>query len=105
MENLGIIIGIRSILRPLKIVYGNLVYFVAIWYIFPRLGILYQDKSGNPAPQFHRSTSWLWALIFTQSYIRNCLRREREKLSDAAKQGDQMGRIFAHWEIADFGQK
>jgi hypothetical protein len=36
-----------------------LVYFVAIWYIFPRLGILYQDKSGNPAPQFHRSTSWL----------------------------------------------
>jgi hypothetical protein len=25
-----------------------LVYFVAIWYIFPRFGILYQEKSGNP---------------------------------------------------------
>jgi hypothetical protein len=27
---------------------GYLVYFVAIWYIFPRFGILYQEKSGNP---------------------------------------------------------
>jgi hypothetical protein len=24
-------------------------YFVAVWYIFPRFGILYQEKSGNPA--------------------------------------------------------
>jgi hypothetical protein len=36
------------ILRPLKIVYGHLVYLVVIWYIFPRFGILYQEKSGNP---------------------------------------------------------
>jgi hypothetical protein len=24
------------------------VYFVVNWYIFPRVGILYQEKSGNP---------------------------------------------------------
>jgi hypothetical protein len=29
--------------------YGHLVYFVAIWYIFYRFGMLYQEKSGNPA--------------------------------------------------------
>jgi hypothetical protein len=23
-------------------------YFVVIWYISPRFGILYQEKSGNP---------------------------------------------------------
>jgi hypothetical protein len=33
----------------LEIFYGHLVYFVVIWYIFPRFGILYQEKSGNPA--------------------------------------------------------
>jgi hypothetical protein len=45
MENVGILFGIF---------YGNLVYFTAIvnvvviWYIFPRFGILCQEKSGNP---------------------------------------------------------
>jgi hypothetical protein len=38
-----------SILRPLQIFYGHLVYFVVFWYIFPRFGILDQEKSGNPA--------------------------------------------------------
>jgi hypothetical protein len=28
---------------------GHLVYFMAIWYIFPRFGLWYQEKSGNPA--------------------------------------------------------
>jgi hypothetical protein len=37
-----------SILRPLEILYCPLVYFVVIWYIYPRFGILYQEKSGNP---------------------------------------------------------
>jgi hypothetical protein len=32
------------------IFYGNMVYFVEIWYIFPREGKLYQETSGNPAP-------------------------------------------------------
>jgi hypothetical protein len=30
------------------VVYGHLVYFVVIWYIFPRFGMLCQEKSGNP---------------------------------------------------------
>jgi hypothetical protein len=40
---------IWSILRPLEIFYGHLVFFVVICYISPRFGILYQEKSGNPA--------------------------------------------------------
>jgi hypothetical protein len=27
--------------------FGN---FVAMWYLFPRFGVLCQEKSGNPAP-------------------------------------------------------
>jgi hypothetical protein len=34
----------------LEIFHGHLVYFVVIWYIFPRFGILYREKSGNPVP-------------------------------------------------------
>jgi hypothetical protein len=44
-------ITIWSILRPFKIFYGHSVYFVVIWYIFPRFGILDQDKTGNPTPE------------------------------------------------------
>jgi hypothetical protein len=49
------------ILRPFGLFYGYLVYFAAIWYIlwqlgilyghlvyFSRLGMLHQEKSGNP---------------------------------------------------------
>jgi hypothetical protein len=42
-------VEIWSILRQLDIFYLNSVHFVAIWYIFTRSGILYQEKSGNPA--------------------------------------------------------
>jgi hypothetical protein len=28
--------------------YGHLVHFVYIWYIFSSFGIMYQEKSGNP---------------------------------------------------------
>jgi hypothetical protein len=34
----------------LGIFYGHLIYFVIIWYIFFHFGMLYQEKSGNPAP-------------------------------------------------------
>jgi hypothetical protein len=27
----------------------HLVYFMDIWYIFPRFGMLYKEKSGNPS--------------------------------------------------------
>jgi hypothetical protein len=40
---------IWSILQQLEIFYDHLEYFVVIWYIFPRFGILDQEKSGNPA--------------------------------------------------------
>jgi hypothetical protein len=33
---------------PFGVFYGNLVYFVVIWYIFLRFGVLYREKSGNP---------------------------------------------------------
>jgi hypothetical protein len=31
------------------IFYGHSVYFMAIWYIFPHFGMLYLEKSCNPA--------------------------------------------------------
>jgi hypothetical protein len=37
--------------KPLELFNVHLVYFVVIWYIFPRFGILYQEKSGNPGTQ------------------------------------------------------
>jgi hypothetical protein len=40
---------ILSILRPNGKFYGLLVHFVVIWYTFFRFGMLYQEKSGNPA--------------------------------------------------------
>jgi hypothetical protein len=30
-------------------------YFVVIWYIFPRFGILDQEKSGNPGSSWYES--------------------------------------------------
>jgi hypothetical protein len=43
---------IWSILRPLEIFYGHLVYFLVNWYISPCFGILHQEKSGNPAANY-----------------------------------------------------
>jgi hypothetical protein len=37
------------ILSPFGLFCGTLVYFKAIWYISSRFGMLYQEKSGNPA--------------------------------------------------------
>jgi hypothetical protein len=39
------------------IFYGLLVYFKVIWYIFPRVGILHQEKSGNPCRSQPPSTN------------------------------------------------
>jgi hypothetical protein len=47
MEAFGIFMAILSILRPICILYGNLVHFVVIWYIFSRFGMLYRVKYGN----------------------------------------------------------
>jgi hypothetical protein len=45
-------------MEDVGVFYGHLVYFAAIWYIlwiflaisyiFPHFGMLYQEKSGNP---------------------------------------------------------
>jgi hypothetical protein len=47
--------------------YGHLVYFVVIWYIFPRFGISYQEKSGNPVLETigfgHFIEQWLKAYL------------------------------------------
>jgi hypothetical protein len=36
------------ILRLFGIFCGHWVYFMVVLYIFPRFGMLYQEKSGNP---------------------------------------------------------
>jgi hypothetical protein len=41
---------IWNILRPFGIIYGHLVLFVVIWYIFLVLVCLDPEKSGNPDP-------------------------------------------------------
>jgi hypothetical protein len=40
--------AIWSILRPFGIFHYHLVNCMVIWYIFPRFGMLLQEKSGNP---------------------------------------------------------
>jgi hypothetical protein len=58
MENLGIFYDhlvyftvIANILWTFGIFCGHLEYFMVIWYISPRFGILYKEKSGNPADE------------------------------------------------------
>jgi hypothetical protein len=48
---------IWSILLPFRILYDHLVYFVVIWVHFSRFGMLYQEKSGNPANKSQNKTS------------------------------------------------
>jgi hypothetical protein len=43
---------IRTILRPLDIFYGHLVYFMVILFISPRFGVLHKEKSGSPADRY-----------------------------------------------------
>jgi hypothetical protein len=50
-------------------------YFVVIWYIFPRFGTLYQEKSGSPAPNFHCSQVFVC--------IMERLRQEHRNLEEA----------------------
>jgi hypothetical protein len=42
--------AIWNILMRFGNFYCYLVHFLPIWYIFPGFGIMYQEKSGNPAP-------------------------------------------------------
>jgi hypothetical protein len=49
MEVVGM--AIWSVLQPFGIFCGHLEHFMVIWYIFPRFGMLHQEKSGNPGVQ------------------------------------------------------
>jgi hypothetical protein len=42
---------IWSIFQPFGTFYGHLVQIVVIWYIFPRIGMFYHEKSGEPDAQ------------------------------------------------------
>jgi hypothetical protein len=54
-----------NILSPFGIFLGHLVYFVGIWYSFPRFGMFYEEKSGNPEEE--RKNDCIDALIFIQN--------------------------------------
>jgi hypothetical protein len=41
---------IWNILQAFGTFYDHLVHFVFIWHIFSSLGIMHQEKSGNPGP-------------------------------------------------------
>jgi hypothetical protein len=38
-------------MEDVGIFYGHLIYFLVIWYIFPRFGTLCKEKSGNPGSE------------------------------------------------------
>jgi hypothetical protein len=73
MEDFGIFYGhlvyftaIWYIFCPFGIFCGNFLYFVAIWYIFiviwyifSRFGMLFKEKSGNPAVHANRISATL----------------------------------------------
>jgi hypothetical protein len=49
MENVALYSGHFEYFMTIGYIYWAFGNFVVIWYIFPRFGILYQEKSGNPA--------------------------------------------------------
>jgi hypothetical protein len=49
MEDDGIFYGHLVNFMVFCYSYGHWIQFVVIWYILSRFGILYQEKSGNPA--------------------------------------------------------
>jgi hypothetical protein len=50
------LMAIWNILWRLRTFYDHLVHFVFIWYIFSGVGIMYQEKSGNPG---RHATGWV----------------------------------------------
>jgi hypothetical protein len=60
MEDVGILKAIWSILLPFGIFCFHWIYVMVIWYyIFPRFGMLYQEKSGNPAHFSQLGLDWI----------------------------------------------
>jgi hypothetical protein len=48
MKEAGYFMDIRSISQPFGIIYVHFGIFLVVGYIFLRLGMLSQEKSGNP---------------------------------------------------------
>jgi hypothetical protein len=67
------------ILLLLNVFWWHLVYFVVIWYIFLRFGILYQDKSGNPDRQ-KRKLPWDGSPVLPEFFSRCKIEYERGAL-------------------------
>jgi hypothetical protein len=63
--------AIRNILWPFDIIYGRLVQFVVICYIFPNLVYLEQEKSGNPGKK-PRNAILLRENDFMCKYVYTC---------------------------------
>jgi hypothetical protein len=61
--------AIWSMIRQFGIFCGQLVYFMVIWYIFSRFGMLYQEKSGNPDVD-----SWVIQTASKSTNIKKCIR-------------------------------
>jgi hypothetical protein len=73
---------IWSILRPFEIFYGHLVFLVVIWCIFPLFGILYQEKSGNPAISYVGGVYMYVNLLYWKVYSNF---RQTMQITPAAK--------------------
>jgi hypothetical protein len=51
IENVRIFYGNLEYIAAFGTFYSQFGNLVVIWYIFPRFGILYQEKSGSPDPE------------------------------------------------------
>jgi hypothetical protein len=94
------------ILWPFGLFFGHLVYFVVIWYISPRFGMLYHEKSGNPArnPIFPRVELFNMCQLTSGSAPTKSCHVTVTLQFVGGEQGDQVGRIFAKWAIVLSGQ-
>jgi hypothetical protein len=91
-----VFIDIWSILGQFCTFYGPLVYFVVIWCILRRFGMLLQEKSGSPAWKGRRRsrlrtflTDGLFVIIAEKRCF-ECDRRIEVNLKEEWHQGDQM---------------
>jgi hypothetical protein len=58
---------IWSIIRQFGIFYGHMIYIMSIWNIYFRFGMLYQEKSGNPALESRESPELAYPDFFRLS--------------------------------------
>jgi hypothetical protein len=95
---------IWNILWPFGIIYGRLVQFVVICYIFPNLVCFDHVKSGNPE-QTHRHVTKalrLYHLSGAQHVLTLGLNVLGICMFEAKDQCGQIGRIFAQWATVNF---